>query len=145
MSWLEANKVLGAEEEDLFEIFDTQAGPVDSVRIVRDEFYKVSKGFAYVKMQVRNETYYQACWAVAKGGRVLQSPPAMENALLLDGRVNYQGRMLRVNKAVTDKNQLEAMKNAVAYQKRRRMNTKKSAKQITQKLKQKSKTRQSKR
>lgn len=47
------NLPAGAEEEDLYEIFTTQVGPIDYIRIVRDQQFKIGKGFAYAKFRVR--------------------------------------------------------------------------------------------
>ena len=62
----------------------------------------------------------------------------MEKAIALNGRVNYQGRILRITKAETEPKKLEKMKNTVAFYKRKRMKAKKS-KQLAQKYKQKAK------
>ncbi|KAI1946505.1 Nucleolar protein 12 [Ophidiomyces ophidiicola] len=67
-------------EEGLWRIFNEHAGPVESVRVVRDPSTRVGKGFAYVQFHDQN---------------------GVEAALLLDGKTfpPMLPRKLRVNRA----------------------------------------------
>lgn len=48
------NLPANTEEEDLYEIFTSQIGPVEYIRVIRDPQFKIGKGFAYVKFMVRS-------------------------------------------------------------------------------------------
>lgn len=73
-----SNLPLGTEEEDLFEIF-SNCGKITSVRVIRDNEYKVSKGFAYVRFT---------------------SEEAFNAARELHLKVTYKDKILHINPAV---------------------------------------------
>ena len=69
---------LRAEEEDLHEIFQ-RCGTIASIRIIRDEHYKVAKGFGYVRFT---------------------SKDGLEAALKLNKKITYKDHSLHIVRAV---------------------------------------------
>ena len=100
------NLPLGAEEEDLWEIFG-QCGEVANIRIIRDEFYKVAMGYAYVKF--RNDA-------------------ATQRALLMNEKVEYKEQLLKVSLATEQQNDVaEFRKKRKNYQFKQRRDKVKAA------------------
>jgi nucleolar protein 12 len=79
-----------AEEEDLREIF-SRCGTIASIRIIRDNHYKVAKGFGYVRFSSRE---------------------GFEAAIKLNRKITYKDNVLTLIKALPPKGTLEAEKPA---------------------------------
>src|SRR5690606_36646762 len=75
------NLPFGAEEEDLYEIFE-KCDKILNIRIVRDEFYKACKGFAYIKFD---------------------SEEGYGNALKLNQKFMYKDKKIHGSKAIERK------------------------------------------
>lgn len=110
-----SNLPFGAEEEELYQMFE-KCGRIINIRIVRDEFYKACKGFAYIKFETE------------KG---------YENALKLHQKIMYKEKKVHVSKVTERKpskiSRTKEMKNKIKTDKPKKMDPK----QLQQKYKNK--------
>ncbi|XP_049852065.1 uncharacterized protein LOC126329078 [Schistocerca gregaria] len=96
---------LMAEEEDLYEIFKV-CGEISNVRIVRDRYYKVSKGYGYVQFNTRRGMY---------------------QALNMSKKVKYKGKLVHITLA-TPNSKVFGKKKRILELRKKAMEEKRNAK-----------------
>lgn len=85
----------GAEEEDLREIFQ-RCGQIASIRIIRDNHYKVAKGFGYVRFSGKD---------------------AVDAALKLNKKITYKDNLLTLARAIPPSEAASSSSRSSAFRK----------------------------